>query len=89
MIVVVSSVFHTLQFPRQGKIVTIDQLDYFTPNIYNHGVNNVPFIEQSKISYDTVGAGLKDSSLMVTISLSTPKPPQQVATSNTISTFSQ
>ena len=28
MIVVVFSVFHMLQFPHEGKIVTIDQLHY-------------------------------------------------------------
>lgn len=42
---VASSTFCTLQFLHQGKIVTIDQLDYCTPNICNHGANNIPFVE--------------------------------------------
>ena len=33
MIVVALTVFRTLQFPHLGKIVTIDQLDYCTPDV--------------------------------------------------------
>ena len=68
----------------------IDQLDYCTPHIRNRGANNVPFVEYSKLSYESVGIGLlKDFSLMGTFPLSSPNPPQQVATINNISTLSQ
>ena len=76
MPVVASSIFRTLQFPHQGKIVTIYQLHYCTPDLHNHGANNVPFVEDSKLSYGRLGVGLlKDSSLMGTFPLSSPNPP--------------
>lgn len=58
MTVVTYSIFHTLQFPHQGKIVTIDQLNFFTPVIHNNGTNNIPFINDSKLSYESVRVGL-------------------------------
>ena len=75
MAAISSSNFHTLQFPHQDKIVTIDQLDYCIPDIRNHGANNVPFVEDSKLSYESVGVGLlKYSSLMGNFPLSSPNP---------------
>jgi hypothetical protein len=44
MIIVAFSVFLMIQFSHQGKIVTIDQLDYFTPNVHNNTSNSVPFM---------------------------------------------
>jgi hypothetical protein len=65
MTIVASSVFRLLQFPHQGKIVTIDQLDYCTPDICNNNANNIPFLGHSNLKYESVGVGLlKDSSLM-------------------------
>ena len=82
--------FLTLQFPHQGKYFIIDQLEYCTPNIHNHGTNNVPFVEDSKLSYESVGVGLlKDFSLMGTFPLSSPNPPHQASTINAILTLSQ
>jgi hypothetical protein len=64
MIVIASLVFHILQFPYQGKIVTVDQLDYFTSDLNDSMMNNVPFLGSS-IGYESVGVGfLKESSLM-------------------------
>ena len=89
MIVVASSIFHTLQFPHQGKIVTIDQLDFCTPDIYNHSATNVPFLKYSKLSYESFGVVLlKYSSLMGNFPMSAPNPRQQDATINTILTLS-
>jgi hypothetical protein len=34
MIVVTSSVFQCVQFPHQGKIVTVNQLDYCAPDAH-------------------------------------------------------
>jgi len=63
-IIITSSFFSILQFHHQGKIVTVDQIDYFTPDIHNYTVNNVPFLG-SVLGYESVGLGfLKGSSLM-------------------------
>jgi hypothetical protein len=81
--IITSSVFHLLQFPHQGKIVTVDQLDYCTPYLYDYAMNNDSFLCPS-IGYESVGVGLlKDSSLMGIF----PLPPfdtSQVATLNMI-----
>jgi hypothetical protein len=80
-------VFHLLQFPHQGKIVTIDQLDYCTPDIHNNIANNIPFLGHSNIEYESVGVGLlKDSSLMGIFPFPSPDPPHQVSTINMLST---
>ena len=87
MTVVASSVFRCVQFPHQGKIVTIDQLDFCTPDARAPAANTIPFLGDQKITYESVGVGLfKDSSLMGT--LPTPLPPttHHVATINMIST---
>jgi hypothetical protein len=44
MNLITSSVFCILQFPNQGKIVVVDQIDYCTPYFYNSFVNNIPFL---------------------------------------------
>ena len=67
MTIVLSSFFHTLQFPHEGKIVTIDQINVFTLDIHSNGSKNVPFVNDSKLSYESVGVGLlKYSSVMGT-----------------------
>ena len=55
MTFVASLVFCTLQFPHQGQIVTIEQLDYCTMDIRNHVTNNVPFLINSKSLFESVG----------------------------------
>ena len=65
MTVVASMVFRTLQFPHLGKIVTIDQLDFYTPDVTKPIENNIPMLGQSPPPYQSIGVGmLKDSSLM-------------------------
>jgi hypothetical protein len=44
MIVIISSIFLVLHFPHQGKIITIDHLVFFTPNLGSNVGSNVPFI---------------------------------------------
>ena len=44
MTVVASTVFRTLQFPHLGRIVTIDQLDFCTPDVTTPTENNVPLL---------------------------------------------
>ena len=85
MTTIASSIFHTLQFPHQCRIVTVDQLDYCTPNIHNHGANNVPFFKDSKLYYESVWVRLlKDSSLMGHFPITPSNTPQQVATIHVI-----
>jgi hypothetical protein len=75
MTIITSLVFHILQFPHQGKIVTIGQLDYCTLDLHGYEMNNVPFIGSS-LGYESVGVGLlKDSSLMVIFPLPPPDTP--------------
>jgi len=65
MTVVASSVFQCVQFPHQGKIVTISKLYYFTPDAHTQTSNNISFLGDSNIIYESVGVGvLKDSFLM-------------------------
>jgi hypothetical protein len=76
IIVTTYSVFHILQFPHQGKFVTIDQLHYCTPYLHDSAANNVPFLGSS-ISYENVGVSiLKDSLLMGIFSFPPPDTPQ-------------
>jgi hypothetical protein len=44
MIAITSSVFRILQFPHQGKIIIVDQLDYTTPDLHNAATNNAHFL---------------------------------------------
>jgi hypothetical protein len=65
MSVVPSSVFCTLKFPHQGKIVTIDQLNYCIPHSTPISTNNVPLVIDSQVTHDSVGLSLlKDSTLL-------------------------
>jgi hypothetical protein len=86
MTVVISSVFLCVQFPYQGKIITIDQLDYCTPDARIPTTNNIPFLGDSKITYESVGVGiLKDSLLMGTFPRPLPPTSQHIAMINMIS----
>jgi hypothetical protein len=74
MTFVASSVFRCVQFPNQGKIITVDQLDLCTTDARVPSTNNIPFLGDHKITYEIIGVGLlKDSSLMGTFP--TPLPP--------------
>ena len=62
---VASTVYRLVHFPHQGKIVSIDQLDYCTPNIRFDAVSNVPLVSNSHGVPKLIGAGLfKDPCLM-------------------------
>jgi hypothetical protein len=81
---ITSSVFCILRFPHQGKIITVDQLEYTTPDLHNVAANNVPFLGNN--NFESVGVGLlKDSSLMGVFPFLAP-PTAQISTLNTIST---
>ena len=58
-------VFRTVQFPHIERIITIDQLDFYTPDVTTSMDNNIPMLSQSPPPYQSIGVGmLKDSSLM-------------------------
>jgi hypothetical protein len=82
---VVSTLFHLLCFPHQGKVVTVDQLTFLNSDFRTR---NVPFISNTPLGYENVGVGiLKDSTLMGTFPIPPPDvPPHFVASINMIST---
>jgi hypothetical protein len=85
MCAVVSTLFHVISFPHQGKVVTIDHLAFFCSNSHN---SNIPFIAKTPPGYENVGVGLlKDSSLMGNFPIPPPDvPPPFVASINMILT---
>jgi hypothetical protein len=73
MHVVVSTLFHVICFPHQGKFVTVDQLSSLSSDSCT---SNVPFIAKTSPSYENFGVGLlKDSLLMGTFPISPPNVP--------------
>ena len=61
---VASTVYRLVRFPHQGKIVSIDQLDYCSPNVRFDATANVPLVN-SHAAPELIGAGLfKDPCLM-------------------------
>jgi hypothetical protein len=87
MTFVASSVFRCVQFPHQVKIVTIDQLDFCIPDTHTPATNNIPFLGDHKITYESVGVGLlKYSTLMGTFLAPLPPTTHHISTVNMIST---
>ena len=79
MNVVVSSIFHVLRFPHQGKNVMGDQLSFFASSSLD---GNVPYMKHTGAPYESVGVGIfKDPTLMGIF----PLPPPHVASVNMIS----
>jgi hypothetical protein len=73
MCAVVSTLFHVLRFPHQGKVITVDQLAFFNSD---SRTRNVPFISITPPGYENVGVGLlKDSTLMGTFPILPPDIP--------------
>jgi hypothetical protein len=86
--VVASSMFRCVQFPHQGKIVAIDQIDFCTPDARALATNNIHFLEDHKITYESVGVGfLKYSTLMGTFPSPLPPTTHHISTVNMISTM--
>jgi hypothetical protein len=82
---VTSSIFQIIHFPHQGKIVTIDQLDYCTPDVRLNPNTNVPFVGELAPEYESIGVGLYPT-LMGTFPLPPPDI-SQIALINMISSF--
>ena len=65
MMAVVSTVFRIILFPLDGKVVTVDQLSFCTPDYSPLPSGFVPLIRGGIDSYVSLGTGLlKASSLM-------------------------
>jgi hypothetical protein len=79
---VASSVFRTIMFPHNGKIVTIDQVTHYEPNPSANLDNILPLIHSNKDIYPLVEMGpgiFKDPSLLGTYHGAPPLlPPSQV-----------
>jgi hypothetical protein len=79
---VASSVFRTIMFPHNGKIVTIDQVTHYEPNPSTSLDNILPFIHTNQDIYPLVEMGpgiFKDPSLLGTYHEAPPLlPPSQV-----------
>jgi hypothetical protein len=68
--------------------VTIDLLDYYTLDACTPTTNNIPFLGDSKITYQIVGVGfLKESSLMSTFPTPLPPTSAHISMINMISTM--
>jgi hypothetical protein len=69
MKVMVSFVFHTMMFPHNGKIVTINQVSHYEPNPSSNIDNILPFLHTNPDPYPLIEMGLiifKDPSLLGT-----------------------
>jgi hypothetical protein len=85
---IASSVFRCVQFPHQGKIVTLDQLDFCTTDAPSPATKNIPLLGDHKITYESFGVGLlKYSSLMGTFPTPLPPTTHHIAIVNMISTI--
>jgi hypothetical protein len=63
MITVMSFVFHTLCFPREGKIVTIDQLSFAHASPSASIGSLIPVIDNSQPTIEDIGVGMYSSLL--------------------------
>jgi hypothetical protein len=71
MTTVVSSIFRTLCFPHEGKIVTIHQLSYVHASPNASIGPSIPMIDNSKLTTEDIGVGMY-SSLMGTFDFVAP-----------------
>lgn len=84
MTVVVSSIFRLVKFPHNGKIVTIDQLTYFSSEPASS--ESIQHVSKTTIPYKDVRVGIvKDSSLLGTFSFPPPNVSSSIAAIHTIS----
>jgi hypothetical protein len=66
---VASSVFHTMMFPHNGKIITVDQVSHYEPNPSSNIDNILPFVHTNPDAYPLIDMGpiiFKDPSLLGT-----------------------
>ena len=79
MKVIVSSVFRIILFPFDGKIVTVDQLSFYTLDYSSLPSSSIPLVGGVPDSYVSISIGLLNaSSLMDCFPLQQPKVSQMV-----------
>jgi len=84
MTTVVSSVFRLVKFPHNGKVITVDQLTYFSSDPASS--ESIQHVGKTTIPYKDVGVGLvKDSGLLGTFSFPPPNVSSSIATIHMIS----
>jgi hypothetical protein len=71
MTIVISSVFHIICFPHEGRIVTIDQVASNLSEAATNPGSTVPWIENSQSTTESIGCGMYPS-LMGSFDFSTP-----------------
>ena len=71
MPVVASVVFRVVVFPHEGKLVTVDQLDFTRKGRLESKDSTVPLVDQAKPAAQSLGAGMY-SSLMGTFDIPAP-----------------
>ena len=82
---VASAIFRIVQFPFQGNIITVDQLDFITPSAITNYAKRVSLLNTPQ--YKDIGVGLiKYSSLMGVFPSFDRPPASQTASINMIST---
>ena len=85
MKVVASTIFWLLSFPHQGKIITVNQLDFCTPDLRPQANSSMLLISDSISTTQSIETGLfKDPCLMGVFPLSAPDIPK-IAPVNMIS----
>lgn len=84
MTAIISSVFRLIRFPHNRKIVTIDQLTYFSSDLAS--IDSIQHIGKMTIPYKYVGVGLiKDFGLLGTFSFPPPNVSPSIANIHMIS----
>ena len=56
MSAVASAVFHVVVFPHEGKVVTVDQLDFTRKGRLESKDSTVPLVDQAKTAAQSLGA---------------------------------
>ena len=71
MYAIASAVFQVVVFPHEGKLVTVDQLDFTRKGCMESNESIVPLFDQVKPATESLGVGMY-TSLMGTFDLRTP-----------------
>ena len=62
MLCVLSTLFHVLRFPHEGKIIIVNQLSFFTST---SSQSNIQYVDHIPMPYESIGPGIfKDPTLM-------------------------
>ena len=87
MKVVSSTIYRLVHFPHQGKIISINQLDYCTPNLWFDSTSNAPLVSESYKVPKLIGVGLSKYPYLMGV-FSLPVPDAVVVQINMISSVS-